>query len=43
MNKKTFLAVMTIALLAIVGTTAVIAQRADEPPPDLDVVDLGIL
>ena len=40
MNKKTFLAVMTIALLAIVGTTAVIAQRVDEPPPDFDVVDL---
>ena len=40
MNKKSLLAVMTIVLLAIVGTTAVIAQRADEPPPDLDVVDL---
>ena len=40
MNKKTFLAVMTIALLAIVGTTAVIGQNVDQSPPDLDVVDL---
>ena len=31
---------MTIALLAIVGTTAVLAQRWNELTPDTDVVDL---
>ena len=34
------LASTTLVLLAVIGTTAVIVQRADESPPDSDVVDL---
>ena len=42
MNKrKIILGVIALALLAVVGTTAVMAQRADEPPPDSEVVDLS--
>ena len=41
MNKKRSIsAAVVLVMLAVVGTTAVIAQRADEPPPDLEVVDL---
>ena len=40
-GKTTILAAVTLILLAAVGMTVVLAQRADEPPPDLDVVDLS--
>ena len=40
-RKTTILAAVTLILLAAVGMTVVLAQRADEPPLDLDVVDLS--
>ena len=39
-TKRIILAAMAIIVILAVGTTAVIAQRSDKPPPDSEVVDL---